>query len=637
MLRRKNKKNEKYEKMKKYSDPDFIARINPQLGIDFSDDKFVKMGDGYAACVYVYGYPATVGDNWLNEITTVMSGTAVIVDIIPQDPRTVKQNINRSMEEQQSRLNTAKTNMEAIDAQNRFDELESMYNEISQLGKVMDLLCVRIFVPGRTISECDDNVREVITTLDRYKSGVCLYETEQDFLAIFLPQSKQRDSVYKKDLQPVPSGTLAAGNPFHFSKLIDPCGFYWGETDTGGSVLFDQFYNDAAKRLSYNLLLLGIMGSGKSTTLKKLIEDRAMRGDKIRVFDVTGEYRELILKLGGRIASFDGSSDAMINILQILPSADTDQLSLSQHLAKVSTIYACLRPDADEIEFETFEKTVRLLYEDWGIMNEEGEILISLADYPADSYPVLSDLSRKLTKIKLQLEEDQNRTQTYERIVNIATVIDNCCVSNKAIFDGHTSLGNIFAEQILCFDMRNLLAMKSTVFDAQMTNLLNLTWAEAVLNGEKYKAMVEEKEILPEDALHTLIIADEFHRWLNPYKTQLLLMVTRFLREARKWFCGIALASQSLSDVVPDNISSAELQNLKNLFDLSTYKFIMLQDDSVRVKYREVFGNSFSDWEIDQIPQLEQGETILSITGGQNVKFKIFVPEDSLKNYRGGV
>ena len=102
------------------------------------------------------------------------------------------------MEEQQSRLNTAKTNMEAIDAQNRFDELESMYNEISQLGKVMDLLCVRIFVPGRTISECDDNVREVITTLDRYKSGVCLYETEQDFLAIFLPQSKQRDSVYKK-------------------------------------------------------------------------------------------------------------------------------------------------------------------------------------------------------------------------------------------------------------------------------------------------------------------------------------------------------------------------------------------------------------------------------------------------------
>ena len=166
MLRRKNKKNEKYEKMKKYSDPDFIARINPQLGIDFSDDKFVKMGDGYAACVYVYGYPATVGDNWLNEITTVMSGTAVIADIIPQDPRTVKQNINRSMEEQQSRLNTAKTNMEAIDAQNRFDELESMYNEISQLGKVMDLLCVRIFVPGRKISECDDNVRELITTLD---------------------------------------------------------------------------------------------------------------------------------------------------------------------------------------------------------------------------------------------------------------------------------------------------------------------------------------------------------------------------------------------------------------------------------------------------------------------------------------
>lgn len=633
-----NKKNQKYEDMRKYSDPKFLAKVNPQLGIDFSDDKFIKMGDGYAACVYVYGYPTTVMDNWLNEITTVMSGTAVIIDIIPQDSKTVKRNINKSMEEQQSRLYTARTNMESIDAQNRFAELEAMYDEIEQMGKVMDLICIRIFVPGRTVSECDDNVREVISTLDKYKAGVCLCETKQDYLAIFLPQSKQRETIYKKDLQPVPSRTLAAGNPFHFSKLIDPQGFYWGESDTGGNVLLDVFHNDGMRRLSYNSLILGIMGSGKSTILKKLIEDRAARGDKVRVFDVTGEYRDLVMELGGRVVSFDGSSSEMINILQILPAAETDQISYSQHIAKVSTIYNCLRPSADEIEVETFESIVRELYETWGFVDKDGRLLIRLSDIANEDFPILSDLYNLLVKKRKEkeMEPDGKLTKEYEHIVNIGVVINNCCLNYKDIFNGYTSISNIFSEQILCFDMRMLLQMKSTVFDAQMTNMLNITWADAVQTGATYKALYEEKRIAWADIVHTLIICDEIHRWLNPHKTSLVLMVTRFEREARKWFCGIALASQSLSDVVPEKITHEALENMKNLFDLSTYKFIMLQDSSVRSRYREIFGDSFSDWEIDQIPQLEQGETILSIMGGTNIKFKIYVPDESLAVYKGG-
>lgn len=633
------RKNKKYADMRGYSDPDFLRSISPQLGMNFSDDKFIKTGDGYIACVYVYGYPAAVMDNWLNEITTVMSDTAVIIDILPDDPKTVKKNINKSMEEQQSRYNTANRNIDAIDAQNRFTELEAMYDEIDRLGKVMELIAVRIFVPGKTLTDCDDNVRNVITSLDKYKSGVCLCETKQDYLSMLLPQSVQREGIYKKELQPVPSAALAAGNPFHFSKLIDPYGLYWGETDTGGNVLFDLFHNDGVKRLSYNALILGIMGSGKSTTLKKMIEDRAVRGDKVRIFDVTGEYSDLILSLGGRVVSFDGSSSDMINVLQILPAAENDQLSFAQHIAKLSTIYSCLRPGADEIEIENFESMARELYEIWGFVDSEGQVIESLESIKTTDFPILSDLYNlaQRKRREKEAEPDGKLTKEYEYIVNIATVLNNCCLNYKDIFNGHTSISNILSEQILSFDMRSLLQMKNTVFDAQMTNLLNLTWSDAVLSGAKNKTLYEERKIGREDIEHTLIICDEVHRWLNPHKTSLVLMVTRFEREARKWFCGIALASQSLSDVVPEKITHEALENMKNLFDLSTYKFIMLQDGSVRARYREVFGDTFTEWEIDQIPQLEQGETILSIMGGQNLKFKIYVSESSLEKYKGGV
>lgn len=541
------------------------------------------------------------------------------------------------MEEQQSRYNTARSSMDAIDAQNRFQELAAMYDEIAQMGKVMDLICTRIYVPGKTLAECDKNVGEVINSLDKYKAGVCLYETKQDWLAIFRPQSKQRDTIYKKELQPVPSETFAAGNPFHFSKLIDPNGFYWGETDTGGNVIFDLFYNDGFSRLSYNALFFGIMGSGKSTSMKKLIDDRAARGDKIRIFDVTGEYRELTLQRGGRIVSFDGSGGEMINILQILPAAETDQLSYVQHLAKLATIYSCLRPEGDEIETQDFEAALRRLYEEWGIVSSDGEIRISLSDYDAGNFPILSDLHSTLKKIKKEMEAENNLSGSYERIVNITSVIENCCTSYRDIFNGYTSIGNIFSEQILCFDLRNLLAMKESIFNAQMTNLLGMSWSDAVLSGAKYKTLVENKEITTDEVIHTVFICDEIHRWLNPQKKELVLMVTRFEREARKWFCGIVLATQSLSDIVPDHISSEELQNMRNLFELSVYRFVMLQTDSVKHKYREVFGDSFSDWEINQIPTLSQGETILSILGTGNFKFHISVPEKSLSYYKGGV
>ena len=67
------------------------------------------------------------------------------------------------------------------------------------------------------------------------------------------------------------------------------------------------------------------MGSGKSTLLKKMLMDRAVRGDYIRGYDPSGEFRYLVEELGGSIISLDGT-DGILNMMQIMMSAEIDSV-----------------------------------------------------------------------------------------------------------------------------------------------------------------------------------------------------------------------------------------------------------------------------------------------------------------------
>ena len=64
-----------------------------------------------------------------------------------------------------------------------------------------------------------------------------------------------------------------------------------------------DYFHKTKIRMSYSGVIVGRMGSGKSTLMKKLIEDRIIRGDFIRGFDVMDEYPPLVERYGGKIVS----------------------------------------------------------------------------------------------------------------------------------------------------------------------------------------------------------------------------------------------------------------------------------------------------------------------------------------------
>lgn len=156
-------------------------------------------------------------------------------------------------------------------------------------------------------------------------------------------------------------------------------------------------------RKSYNALVVGLMGAGKSTLLKKLLKNTSIVGDMVRVFDIAGEFRDLVIERGGKVIALDGT-DGIINLLQVFATIvdeDTNEVleeqSYMNHLNKVSMIYRCLAPDAEQTEVREFERILREFYKDYGIE------ISRATTYKANEYPIMEDL---LEYIRKELYED---------------------------------------------------------------------------------------------------------------------------------------------------------------------------------------------------------------------------------------
>lgn len=103
------------------------------------------------------------------------------------------------------------------------------------------------------------------------------------------------------------------------------------------------------------------MGAGKSTLLKKATLDNAIKGYKIRGFDIVGEFEDLVHALGGKQISLDGT-EGIINPLQVYKTAEAEEVSFGQHLFKLTIFYRFISPRASDEIVQEYENLLRKLY-----------------------------------------------------------------------------------------------------------------------------------------------------------------------------------------------------------------------------------------------------------------------------------
>lgn len=266
---------------------------------------------------------------------------------------------------------------------------------------------------------------------------------------------------------------------------------------------------------------------GKSTLLKKLLRSRACRGDYVRVIDVTGEFSDVALAVGGKVVYLDGNG-GILNLFQINKVAEDDIDSYSSHISNLVTIYKFLAPESSHVEQLIFEDLLRQMYESYNMTPDQFiHSGIKITELPSKSYPILEELIPFVERAETQ----ETNLDTINYLRNIKQVIGSLVRNFGNIFNGHTSIDNLIDTQVVVYNIAELSGKRSEIFDAQLFNALSLCWANAVKIGSEMKHLYEEKRIQFEDVQHFLLLIDESHKTINslkPYAVECILRLLYF-------------------------------------------------------------------------------------------------------------
>lgn len=639
MIAKKEKRTKKPER-----DMNLLNEIKPAGGITFKDVKYITTGSGYEGCIHIYKFPENIDTYWMAKVCNI-NGTVALVDISTDNMSEVKKNLNKSMKEQAGRRSGARDFAELYDADKRLDEMKRMYDEINSYNEVIKLVHIRIFLADRSFESLEKKIKNIMDKLETdsgFLTTIYLNESKSEYKSMTRSYKKQKEEMFFPKGQSLTATGVAHGDPFHFSSLDDETGEFLGTTPCGGNVLLDIFQKTST-RLYYNFLAIGEMGSGKSTLLKKQFKSNAIKGNYVRTFDISGEFTILTKTLGGKVIKLDGS-EGILNPLEILKAGDDENISFTRHISKVSTFYKFLvggSVDAEEIA--EFEDVLKQLYSNFGLWSDDRRN-IQCTGLPAASYPTFTDYLNFLTE-SMEVMQNEKYSHLEEQVVaktlllrdKIRKVIKNIVDTYGTLFDGHTSIDNILDEQIVTFDISTLKELKDEVFDAMIINIISLCWDNCVTNGKLMLNMLREGKIKLWDVTRFLILIDESHRWLNAKKTHALDLVSVYLREARKYFGGIGLASQRAADYVPEGSDSDAVNKLKNIFELTQYKFVFRQSSNAKKLLYQIFDGELTGTQIEKIPKLEIGQCILLISGDKNIEFKVHLTKDEDMLFSGGL
>lgn len=632
-----------FNKEKKYInyDQELLKKISPAGGIKHYTT-YSKTGTGYESCIHIWELPSTLYDFWLKKVCS-HEKTIVSIDIHTEDQIEIKKNLNKSIEEQNSRKHFAKEYKDFYDAATREKEMQILYNEIASMNEIIKSIHIRIYTAAKTFSELEEANANIIKKLegDTYRAAIFLNESRQEYKSMYIgTENQKKQNNHLMPELPIKSTLLAAGNPFHYSSLEDPYGDFLGITECGGNILFDEFTRNNI-RVNSSAIVIGNMRFGKSSLLKLRLKSRALRGDFTRTFDITGEFSALTKELGGRVLNMDGT-DGIINLLEIFKAGETDHTSYTRHLSKLKTTYLFLNPEAETQEINTMIEMLEKLYEKWNLKPGKDQNN-KITGQPAKNYPIFSDFLDVLNQAIEEMIHKEYSEQEKKLIQRKLIYIDNIRSQIKILvnaygylFDGYTSVDTMSDVKTVTYNLSELKDMDPQIFNLQLFNILCICWDDAVTNGMIMKKKWESGEIELIDIIHTLIIIDESHRWVNTKKPFALDILGKMLREGPKYFSGIWLASQSIRDFTPEGTTADEENKLKALFELAQYKFIMHQDENVIPIIDRVFNYSLTYIQRNHISKLQRGETILCISGDRNIEFTIYLSKADEKLFEGG-
>ena len=268
--------------------------------IEFQSN-YYKINNKYAQSIVIYDYAAEIDDLEYANIVTGYSDT-IVWDIKERDKSTVLNEIQASLRELESRGAINQDRAEKIDTQTELAKLDLVYNNIKNGSEQIYYVTLRFIVSDNDLDRLQERTLDIVKELEQ--QGLSAYIPSNTMLKEFLSIILDGNTIQT----PFPVfDTLSRQFPFYYQSHIDPTGLFFGYTATGGLNILNTFTR-TSERNSYDLLAIGVKGSGKSVTLKDMLEEQLLLGNRVLVLDIESEYRSMAEVYDGQVIKMNQRS-----------------------------------------------------------------------------------------------------------------------------------------------------------------------------------------------------------------------------------------------------------------------------------------------------------------------------------------
>lgn len=581
-----------------YAD-NILEQILPHK-ILFKERYLVQDDSVFSTCITAYEYPVEFLNLQFASIFASFDDNVVItLDCELARLKDVKSNLSATMRELRGRRELSQSQEEEIDSESDLADLSNLYTLISRGDEQIVATTLRFYIKSDSIEQLE----YIADTIEKEIEGIgikCFVNENNmvyDYLSILTPSNTIQNYFPVED-------TFKYQYPFYYQSLTDKSGFYLGQTTTQGQVIFNPFLQ-TSKRTSYDILISGVKGSGKSVLLKSMVAEQLSQGNKVFLIDLEAEYIKLSEHFGGKVLKM--SKNTIINPLQLFQSvADGDtseESNFTSELSRIEIFFRQFLPMTDEFEISVLMQAVEMCLFQKGITDTT-----DLSTLSNEDFPTISDLYNTIKQMLFKSEKTSATHQALERLEVFIKQLSSG--ANSTMFNGHTTI-DISKEQLVVFDVKELAEQTDRVFNAYLTNILALMWAEMCKN-----VLYNTQFTNPYDHRRVVIIIEEAHRFIS--SDNVYAFMEKLLRRSRKYEAGLWFASQIISDYN---------ENSSKLFALVQYKFLLKQTAESLPVLKELFPQ-FTLSELTGLENFQAGEMLLSIDGKTKLHCKKIIANE---------
>ena len=569
-----------------------------------NDEFFVKTDKGYLALLHISDFPIRPLFLWINDFF-VEDVDITLQFKMEKNISLVRTNIGRSIQELDTQENYVTSGTAGEDAATQIEDLleinEGITRNNNQIINAFVVLQLFNLDPNKLL----DQVVELQHHLQNkgFTGSFRLFQNDQmyDFVRIHNQYNHLIDDYGKQ----MPLETFANGISFEQQSFYDdsPYSNFLGQSKTDGVVLLDT-WKTTAERASYDELIVGKKGSGKSTFMKLKILNEFKRGTRQFILDAELEYYPLVLYVGGVVVDM---KKHRLNPLEIFDS------DFTSHLSKLSLFHSLLFRDTKQNVLDALHDFIVQYYKLIGMTNET-----DYSTYKQTEYPTYSMLLRVLRKTLYsngsesgEINEKLHPLQV-ELLLSVEMLLKKVTDAEYQIFDGHTTF-EFIDESLVCFDVSEV--SKYGYKNAIYFLMTSMMWEAVAMN----------RKDMDTNPIRTKIWIDECASLLKSTSITLLEFVEAMVRRGRKYLASTVFASQLLKDFLPTG--EGPIQDLiRAIFSLTEYKYIM-QVSEEDMKLVEEYLPNVTETERNLIRAFNEYGDCLLVMQNVNIPFQVYLPE----------